>query len=314
MQSCDVKRQDCPTSGSEQALQVAFWTRYARAASRRLRIETFAGYDPLRHAIEMRRNERRYFADLAAWAVAPPDADRRVAGFKLYPPMGFRVWKNEPLPSPNPGRAAENVRKLWTEDHGWPLEALPGALDAALDELFLFTTRHDIPLLAHGRDSNGAYPGASENAHPVYWLKRARELPPTAGRSPLRACIAHYRDEFDMLNHVQEILDLNLSGGANIFFDVAFEEEVIEQPGGADALLRQLERLCADREGAENYFLFGTDWIMLGQLPGYDRYVGAVDEAIGRSKFWKDKRAKLLGDNLRSFLKLGGSVREADPL
>ena len=293
---------DAPKPGSEHHHQVRFWTEFAKRHAGRLQVETFAGYDPLQHAVQRRANGRTssYFADLKGWVTAAPGAAMRVAGFKLYPPMGFRVWKNEPLPQKD--RAAAIVRQLWTSK-SWPIDEFPGEIDAALDDFFAFASQHDVPLLAHAWPSNEAYEGAGENAHPRHWLARVEQKPPRPGESPLRVCLAHFDLKLDEDGTIRRILDLNLAGRANIYFDVAFHEEILKD-GGADALLQGIEGLCAGREAAADYFLFGTDWIMLAQLPRHQRYVDAFDAAIHRSNFWKSRREKLMRDNLRRFLKL----------
>jgi len=141
------------------------------------------------------------------------------------------------------------------------------------------------------------------NAHLRYWLERALALPPTAGSHPLRACIAHFRAQFDAEHTVRKILDLNLAGQANIYFDIAFDEEILD-PHEADELLNLIAGLCKGRETAADYFMFGTDWIMLAQIPHHERYVDAFDAAIKRCAFWQARREELLGGNLRRFLKL----------
>lgn len=300
----DAWLNDTPTPGSGQAMQVEFWTRYARAASERLRIVTFAGYDPLRHAVENRTGKTRYFSTLETWARAAPDAPRRVAGFKLYPPMGFRMWQNPPLPSPNPQRSAGHAARLWTGAE-LPIEALPGELDRAIGDFLSFAMANDIPLLAHARDSNEAFKGAGEYAHPHWWLERVRAtMPLPAGHRPLRLCLAHYDDMFDIGDDVREILAMNLLRQTNIYFDIAYEVGILKQPDGAKWLLDRLERVCGGNDAAAEYFIFGTDWIMLGQEVGAANYLPRLDAALKPHGFWGKHREKLLGGNLRRFLKL----------
>ena len=294
---------DAPKAGSQQSDQVRFWTRYSARPSNTVRIETFAGFDPLKHAVEKRQGATPYFDALKQWALAPTGADQRISGFKLYPPMGFSVWKNDPLPIPSrDGRAAEIVRALW-HNKGWNVADLPVHLDGALDDLFAFTSAHDIPLLAHGRDSNEAFPGAGKKAHPSHWLARARALPPTPTRHPLRACIAHFRKDFDQGKAAEDILDLNLRNAANIYFDVAFDDELLESTQ-AERLLKDIQAVCRGDPRAAKYFMFGSDWIMLAQIPNADRYLASFDQAVLKSPFWGPLRSDLLGGNLRRFLKL----------
>ena len=297
---------DRPLAGSDHSDQVRFWTRYAGKIPNGVNIHTFAGFDPLKHAIQKHGGSTAYFDQIKGWALGS-DPERRVAGFKLYPPMGFSVSQNEPLPPPGPdGRAADIARKLWEENH-WDVSDLPAHLDDALTDLFDFSTAHDIPLLAHGRNSNEAYLGAGKRAHPRYWLARARSLPPGRGRAPLRACVAHFRKEFDADGVVRQILDLNLAGAANIHFDFAFEEEVLDA-GQAAQLLDDIATICAHDPRRARYFMFGSDWIMLAQVPNANRYLQDFDTAIRQNGFWAPHRDDVLGGNLRRFLKLSPAV------
>lgn len=298
---------DAPKAGSDQARQVEFWTRYARAASKRIQIATFAGYDPLRHAVQ-REGGPDYFAELKGWATASAAADRRVAGFKLYPPMGFTATQNPAWPMPLQ-RSAANAAQLWAEA-GRPINALPAALDAALLTFFRFAMENDVPLLAHAANSNAAFPGAGAYAHPQYWRALVENMEPLpAGHSPLRICLAHYEKGFISGGELGRLLDLNQGGRAKIWFDIAFEETVLQRPNGAGELLDRLALICLDRPLATQYFMFGTDWIMLDQLVGSSRYLPLLDAAITAHDFWRIHREALLGGNLRRFLKLDAANR-----
>lgn len=290
-----------PKHGSGQPEQVAFWTSYARAAVRRVRIETFAGYDPLRHAEDSFGTGDTYFKELQTWVLAPPEATHRVSGFKLYPPMGFNVSANSGLPV-GAHRAADVVRKRW-HDKGWDITELGAKLDSALDTFFDFCGDHDIPMLAHARASNGAFETAEQNADPAYWYKRALKVNETNPSRKLRACLGHYRGDLNANGCIADILKLNLDNKANLYFDIAFDDEIIGNPSNADRLLADIAKLCTDPKAAD-YFMFGSDCIMLGQIPHADRYLKTLVAAIDSSPFWRGKKAQLLGDNLRHFLKL----------
>ena len=61
-------------------------------------------------------------------------------------------------------------------------------------------------------------------------------------------------------------------------------------PSKADELLAGIEAICrsgTESERRASYFMFGTDWIMLAQIPRHKRYIDAFDAAIHRSTgFW----------------------------
>lgn len=180
---------DRPAAGSEPEAQLRFWTSYARAADRRVTIRTFAGYDPLAHAEQLIDGRTDYFEALAEWVAAGEEAEVKADGFKLYPPMGFNVDANAPLTAT--GRAADAVRRRWDADRR-DLTGFAGGLDRALDLFFAYCVDKNIPMVAHGRESEGSYEGASANAHPRHWLARAKRLAAGTHRHPLRVSLAHY--------------------------------------------------------------------------------------------------------------------------
>jgi hypothetical protein len=50
--------------------------------------------------------------------------------------------------------------------------------------------------------------------------------------------------------------------------------------------------------------MYGTDWIMLAQIPHANRYLQNFDAAVRRSSFWAGQRDDILSGKLRRFLKL----------
>ncbi|WP_380872468.1 hypothetical protein ACFB49_34010 [Sphingomonas sp. DBB INV C78] len=291
-----------PKDGSDQERQVAFWSAYARAAAGRIRIETFAAYDPLKHVEQMLAGGPTSFEASKGWALAGPQATHRVTGFKLYPPMGFNVSANQPLPSGDAAGGARIVRDRWKQK-GWDVDRLPALLDDALDTFFAFCVEHDIPLFAHARDSNMSFPGGGLNAHPQYWLDRAKRMADANPRRPVRACLGHYSPEdFGFDDAMEKILDLNAAGRARIYFDLSFDEHILKDVATAAERLKHVERICTAHKNGADYMMFGTDWIMLGQRPRHQKYVANLMAAIDGNIFWKERREKLLGGNLRTFL------------
>jgi hypothetical protein len=80
----DLWLDDQPSSCSDAPDQWEVWHDIAKIYQKRANIRTFAGYCPLRHAIETAGGgATRFDAILAA------HKDGKIAGLKLYPPMGF---------------------------------------------------------------------------------------------------------------------------------------------------------------------------------------------------------------------------------
>src|SRR3546814_17060125 len=99
-------------------------------------------------------------------------AAHRIAGFKLYPPMGFRPDTNKGLILPK-GRAGDIVRKRWG-DREWNLDEIGDRLDASLDSFFRYCAAEDIPVIAYAAMSNGSMAGADNLEAPSHWLQCAK--------------------------------------------------------------------------------------------------------------------------------------------
>lgn len=293
---------DRPKKGSEAEHQVRFWTHYARMAAPRITIHTFAGYDPLAHAEQIIDGRSGYWERLQSWALAAPEADQKVAGFKLYPPMGFNVDTNGPLPDAE--RAATLVRQRWQDDKR-DLARFAAGLNEALDIFFAACARHRIPILAHGSDSQAAYPGAGAGASLEYWAARAARIAPVPSENCLRAIIGHFSaDEYSWSVGMPRLLALNAQRRARVCFDIAYCTELLTSEASALALLEHIGRICATQPDGDDWVVFGSDWIMLAQQPQRERYIEMIEKAIAQSTYWRapGRREKLLGGNLRRFL------------
>lgn len=291
---------DSAAGGSGTVEQLKFWTRYRGLALGRVAIETFAPYDPLRHA-EARLadgNDDGYFAQVKRWAdgTAP---DIAIAGFKLYPPMGFRAKGNTGEPPEN--RAGLVIRKTWN-DAQWPLARFGPEIETSLDRFFAFCGEKKVPILAHARNSNAASKGAGADASPLYWLDRVQAAP-----APLKICLAHFSPEDPPaqwgMDAYRSVLRYNKLGPSQIFLDLAFADELLA--GRAKPLLEQVAALCASDDPDCRWFMFGTDWIMLAQLHDVELYLPHLLEAASQIPFWTEapmRLQNLLRNNLDRYL------------
>ena len=293
---------DGPMAGSGTVEQLKFWTEYRAKALQRLAIETFAPYDPLRHAEDRLRsgNDEGYFRQVRSWAdgTAPGIA---IAGFKLYPPMGFRAKGNAGEPPTD--RAGAIIRERWAANK-WPIADFGRDLESSLDRFFGFCGEKHIPILAHARNSNQASAGAGRDANPAWWLDRVR----SPGTPPLRICLAHFSpepppDEWGPAVY-RSVLDYDRSGPSEIYLDLAFADELLK--GNAKGLMEQVAALCAAHDPDCQWFMFGTDWIMLAQLHQVERYIPELWKAAHEVPFWTERPqrlANLLRNNLDRFLR-----------
>lgn len=303
---------DRPRAGSQTASQVAYWTRYSDISATvpgRPRLHTFAGYDPLRDAeervLENTPDNATSFAAMQQWALEGRNpqstAPRKIAGFKVYPPMGFRPDTNATIDVPN-ARGGAAIRDRW----GSKFAQIGEEIDNSLSAFFKFCGDHDIPIMAHARESNIALPEHGDDPSPRHWLERARMVR-QAGLAPLRVCIGH----FDMIECpgtttdaqvLREALALNAAGDARIYFDIAFDDRILQ--GQAKALFDDLAKVCSPFANGADHVMFGSDWIMLANQPNVGEYLNMVHAAASVHDYWGEKQrlAKLFGGNLAAFL------------
>ncbi len=291
---------DSPSDGSSMLDQLLFWDSYSSAVANRIKIKTFAGYDPLRHAQDRVSGigQSGYWDKLKACFPAAGSGTRALAqGFKIYPPMGFQVAGNAGH-APASDRSGAIVSERWRK-RGWPLDKFGAELDAALDLFFEFCATNHIPVVAHGRDSQAASTGTGASASPKYWYERAQWVA-TKGLPPLRASIAHWSNTAEFREWMPKILALNRSGASDIYFDIAYTSDILA--GNGKQFLQALADLYAPVDPDGKWLMFGSDWIMLGREHGAANYAEEAIAAIRQVPFWKGHERPLLRDNLQRFL------------
>lgn len=302
---------DAPRPGSEQPSQVAYWTRYADVAAQvtgRIRLHTFAGYDPLRHAEErVLENRTTTFDALRQWARDGRDptslAPRRIAGFKVYPPMGFRPDRNERIDHLDQ-RGGIAILKRWKRIG---IDRIGPEIDISLDSFFDFCTDFDVPVLTHARESNIALPEHGDDPSPTHWLALVEKLAAKyPGRKPLRLSLGHFDlvncpgDPIGDRNVMTRALELNHAHRARMYFDIGFDDRILA--GQGRLLLAEMADICEKTGDAGDYVMFGSDWIMLANQVNAGEYLDLAYQAARAVPFWERRMEKLFGGNLRRFL------------
>ncbi|WP_159992924.1 hypothetical protein [Roseomonas sp. 18066] len=224
-------------------------------------------------------------------------------GVKLYPPMGFSA-------AGNTDRAAGEFPRALRRLTG----GRPGpALDAVLDSLFDWAARDEVPIMAHCGQSNGSRRSYEMLAHPDFW-KRALDAP---GRRGLRVNLGHFGGIWDLgaapgRDWARSAAVL-MESYPNVHADVAYFNTVLQQdPATAQeavGFLAELRRRPGS--GLARKVMYGSDWSMIGQEEGSDRYPGAVTTALAR--LWPDDLEEdLRWRNAARYLGLdaGGGTRQ----
>jgi predicted TIM-barrel fold metal-dependent hydrolase len=228
----------------------------------------FAPFDPLR---ELRRLPGE---TSSLQIVKTAIRSHGFLGVKLYSPMGFRPSQNAELGFPFPAPVAG-------KDFG-------KRLDAALDGLYAWCEKEQVPILAHTTESQSAGPDFAARAEPKFWLSVLEKYP------RLRLNLAHFG------NFSQAFTGASAGDAAanyprtwehqmgaivrdgrfhNVFADISYFYWV--QDGSSEA-----QKIAAVKRMFAKYFetdpkverlMFGTDWSMTGKALKADGYVDNVE-------------------------------------
>lgn len=223
-------------------------------------ILNFIGFCPIRAALLAR--EGRDPLELVRFAVE----QRGFAGVKLYPPLGF-------LPANNPPGAtfgAQGGRR-----------ASGAGINDALDRLYTWCSRNEVPIAAHAANSNGAGECTGWNASPRNWAPVLRDHP------NLRLSLAHFggfREEVNTENcqrpgepNWETLLATLAEDYAGVYADLGYWAEAYRNnTAGYERVQRNLKALLRAAPILQQRLMFGTDWSMLGRHPQHPEYLAAI--------------------------------------
>lgn len=218
----------------------------------RAALEARAGRDPLglvRHAVE-----RKGFC-----------------GIKLYPPMGFTPIGNDPARryGVKPGRTANGAE-----------------IDRALTRLYRWCEANSVPIKAHANETAAAQPCSGANANPALWG-------PILTRYPgLRVNFAHFgdfqheqrpsRDDGCPAEPSFEDEAARIAAAfPNAYLDASFLVDTLPNRGRRGAIVRSIRNVLDRHPGAAAKVLYGSDWSMIGRIPGHPAYLESVKAAFG---------------------------------
>lgn len=284
------------------------------------RVHGFVSFCPWRQADDVHHNahvaegavRRRVTAlELVEDAVL----NRGFIGVKLYPPMGFLPTGNAELPvAAFPNWAAE-----------MPYADIFGtALDEAMRELFRFCTAHDVPVMAHCAQTNGAgsfTPGGgseaesyAQRAHPFGWARVLAE----PEFSSLRLNLAHFGASWDAKTQREwrAVIGGMMDAYPHVYADLSHYAEILldnftgsgqhcrEAAEALDPLRKGfLARPAGDRR--VNRLLYGSDWSMLSKEFYYGDYLRVAANMYRRKIYGMGRGAE---KNAQGFLS-GNAVR-----
>lgn len=90
-------------------------------------------------------NPRRQVFENNALALVSKAIENGFVGVKLYPPVGFLPTGNAQMPEHQHDKVHYDGKQMW----------LGEALDRALDQLYAYCEKNDVPIMAHANRSNG---------------------------------------------------------------------------------------------------------------------------------------------------------------
>lgn len=302
---------DGPSAGSSMLDQVRVFSGLADRFSSSLDLRTFAAFCPLRHAIETLRREQTLFDQLKPFV-----ATGKVAGFKLYPPMGFKPSGNSDLADTafDPaGRAPRTALKRWRDAGGGP--GLGKAIDASLREFYQWAAQNGVPIMAHAGPGNEAGEGFGARANPIGWESVAAEY-------PIRLSLGHLVNEAKpfikavrdgapypsavwALGGSLRLLDpRNQNLRAEVYGDLGYMPELIDDRTLAQEFFESLREAYGVRDPGLTRILYGSDWIMLGIEPHFERNLSHVIDAMRAAKYTEEQQENILYRNARRFMRV----------
>lgn len=311
---------DCPSAGSSDRQQVEFWDACSRHYAGNIDVRTLFGFCPLKEAISRVTGEAATgpFAKLQEYYAAT-----KVAGVKLYSPMGFQASGNAGLSFIGDDGIGNQVVELWREknaDHpGWT-KSLGQSLDLVLNEMFQWCARWEVPILAHSGPSNLPAANFDDRPNPAHWWNVLHDYP------NLRLSIGHFVHDAKIFTEAMEKRELDpkvwafdgtqrlLRGYPNVFADIAYTDELLKPENQRCRLpvrfFSALKTYCKEglhgvHPGADprmERFLYGSDWIMLGLENGHPNYLSDIRIAMDAAGWTGDEIERVCETNAKRWL------------
>lgn len=245
-------------------------------ATKRAGLFTFVPFDPWRFVEDQMADRETSIERIERWI-----AGGQVVGVKLYPPMGFR-------PTGNARRGEDEfpsrLRDLAGARH-------PGDLiDGAMEALFAFCERAQVPIMAHCGNSNEAGHQYGLLAGPDGWEEALKAHP------ELRLNLAHFGGVFDLASPDADrrrlarrwagrIVEL-MKTYPHLYADLGFGGQFLAEDcaTGQECNLTSLflRGLIDAHPVLTRRLMYGSDWVMVGMLEDADRYAELAMRSLAR--------------------------------
>lgn len=203
-------------------------------------------------------------------------------GVKMYPPMGFYPYGNEgsPIPSSEPRPSLSELDKKLL------------ALYELCDEL-------GVPVMAHANESNGRDREHDKLAGAKGW-KALRDNVPQSLKN-LRVNAGHFGGDSVKAkgDWTEDFVRLMSEPGAlQVYGDLGYWEKLLTSPAVQDNLKALLSTKLQGGGIAADRVMYGSDWLMLSQVPGWETYGNEMAQVLRNIAPSKDAFSGLMGGNV----------------
>lgn len=214
-------------------------------------------------------------------------------GVKIYPPMGFYPYGNawHPVASTEPRPDV-------------------AALDRKLRALYELCDELAVPVMAHANESNGRDRAHDALAGPLGWNELLDHGPPLKRLTVNAGHFggAHPRAADDWTDGFIKLMARQ--GRLRIYGDLGYWSEIIDSAPAQAKLKKALTTALGPGESVADRVMYGSDWLMLSQEPGWELYAQALGQLLHGNDTPPGVAAKVLGANAMACFGLSGA---ADP-
>ena len=229
----------------------------------------FVGFDPWRYAVDLKKGRSPTALDIVKRAVE----QQGFVGVKIYPPMGFQAIGNAHLPD----SAFPNLSEPYT--------GKGKMLDAALIALYDYCSTCAVPIMAHCALSQSPAGALPESAHPKHWGTLLDMKP--IYKSSLRVNLAHFGGVWGFDGtHVcwtKEVAELIQTGSYEYLYTDFGDFANILDRGNSDnirCILDKIKHLIDNNRKVRERVLYGTDFMLLGREPDFERFYGKMSSSM----------------------------------
>lgn len=212
------------------------------------------------------------------WAIK----DHGCVGVKIYPPMGFFPYGNEGNPLSGTTEKRPDLKLL----------------DEKLANLYAMCDKLGVPVMAHANESNGRDNVHDKLAGAVGWeaartkLTQMSELHVNAGHfgGALARADSDWNADFVKL--------MGEKGPLKVYADLGYWDELLTSRKARDRLKQDLLKTLSLGDLVADRTMYGSDWLMLSQVPGWESYADGVAKVLRGYDTSGDIAERVLGVNV----------------